>query len=83
MDDEETFQIRAEVFALIPEYGQAILRAGGGRKLAITQHTEGVSLTDLSDGQLYLLTVKRRFCRVSRAQLVAPDQILVEVSKPN
>ena len=82
MNDGETSQIRAKVFAVIPEYDQAMLHADGDRHLTITRHTEGVALEDVREGQVYLLTVTHRFSRVLRAQLVVPEQIVVDPSKP-
>lgn len=75
MSEMETFEVRATVIAVVPEYHQAIAQSPDEQwELAITRHTEGVSLDEVQEGQVYLLTVQDfRFPRVVRAQLIAPE----------
>lgn len=74
MNEAETFGVRATVIVVVPEFHQAILRTSNDeRQLAITRHTAGVSLSDVREGQVYLLTVTRRFARVLHAKLVDPE----------
>lgn len=65
-----TFQIRAEVFVVIPAYQQAM--AERRRPLAprrYVTHTWG-KLDDVLEGQVYLMTVTCRLHRVVHAQLM-------------
>ena len=82
MEDVETFEVRAEVIAVIPSYRQAIARSADNQhQLAITRHTQGVALEDVHEGQVYLLTVTCRLARVLHAQLADLDKAAHELPK--
>jgi hypothetical protein len=66
---DQTREIEAVVFALVPEYHQVKVRDPEGRVYALTAKTEGVRLADLREGQRVVCTVTRRLPRVLRATI--------------
>ena len=67
----EVQQVEAKVSALIPEYDQVKVTARNGNEYVLTNHTEGVTLRDLTVGQWLSCVVTRRLPRVLSAELVA------------
>lgn len=70
-DNQQTREIRATVVALLPEFQQVQLRSADGHMFALTEHTRGVKLEALREGQQVECTVTLRLPRVLRAQVVA------------
>jgi hypothetical protein len=66
---DQTREVDAVVFALVPEYHQVKVRDPEGRVYALTPKTEGVRLADLREGQRVVCTVTRRLPRVLRATI--------------
>lgn len=64
-------QVEATVLALVPEYHLVKVRAQDGHQYSLTQHTRGVNLTDLHEGQKLLCTVTRRIPQVLTARILA------------
>ena len=65
-----TRTVDATVIALIPEYRQAELRAVDGTRFALTEHTPGIALANVREGQHYRCTVTLRFAKVLHAELL-------------
>lgn len=66
---DQTREVDAVVFALVPEYHQVKVRDPEGHVYALTPKTEGVRLADLREGQRVVCTVTRRLPRVLRATI--------------
>ena len=67
---EAVEKIRAQLFAVILDFNQVRLRGADGHQYAVTRHTEGVTLSDLREGQMVDLVVTRHLHRVLSAQVV-------------
>ena len=67
----EELQVEVTVFVLVPEYHLVMVRSHDGHQYSLTQHTRGVNLADLHEGQKLLCTVTRRLPRVLTARVLA------------
>ena len=67
MRDDETRQIDAVVFTLVPDFHQVKVRDREGHIYALTGKTKGVDLATLREGQIVRCTVTRNLPRVLRA----------------
>ena len=66
---EQTRDVSAVVFAVVPEYHQVKVRDPDGHVYSLTRKTEGIQLSDLHEGQRIVCTVTRRLPRVLRATI--------------
>lgn len=69
-DSEVTRQVEAVVFALIPEFGQVLVRDAAGHRYALTSRTRGVDLAALENGQRLLCKVTHLLPRVLSAEAI-------------
>ena len=59
------------VLALIPEYHQVEVVDGMGRHYSLTEHTQGINLAELKEGQKLACRVNKRLPRVLAAAVLA------------
>lgn len=67
---DETRQVDAIVFAVVPEFHQVKIRDGEGHVYAITRKTSGIDLLTLREGQVVRCKVTLKLPRVLSAEAV-------------
>lgn len=68
--DTERF-VGVTVLALIPEYHQVEVVDKMGRHYSLTEHTQGINLAELKEGQKLACRVTKRLPRVLAATVLA------------
>lgn len=66
----ETREVDTRVVAVLPEFKQAELVATDGHRYALTEHTPGIRVGSLREGQQFRCVVTVRSPRVLQAVLV-------------
>jgi hypothetical protein len=67
----DTLTIEATVIALVPEFHLAKIRTQDGHLYSLGEHTPGIVLSQVSEGQRYRCEVTKRLPRVLQATLIA------------